>query len=139
MKRCPYCGKEYPDDVAKCFIDGSSLPEIVQDPPSGQEELNVPGQRLHSGGPVAEVESENKYQPDLAYPEYQWSARDSWKCLGTFLVIGFLLRAGILVLDMHFSPFRAWRSSVPGYFCQDLLHYAVYLLSTLSHGWRLLT
>src|SRR6476660_3597280 len=25
MKQCTYCGKEYPDDTARCLIDGEAL------------------------------------------------------------------------------------------------------------------
>ncbi len=129
MKRCPYCGKEYPDAVANCFIDGSPLPEVALDPPSGKVQANVPGQRLDSADAVAELEVENKHQSDLAYPDYQWSARDGWKCLGTFLVIGFVLHSGIFVLDTHFHTFHRWRWSGLGYFSRDLLHYTVCLLA----------
>jgi hypothetical protein len=31
MKKCSYCGKEYPDDATVCVIDGASLPGSVVD------------------------------------------------------------------------------------------------------------
>jgi hypothetical protein len=34
MKKCSYCGKEYPDDVAVCPVDGQ--PTIPQVPPVAQ-------------------------------------------------------------------------------------------------------
>ncbi len=29
MKRCTYCGKEYPDDLSECAIDGQFLQHVV--------------------------------------------------------------------------------------------------------------
>lgn len=42
MKKCPYCGKEYPDDVARCLIDDEVLlgGELQVSP--GSEEANTP-------------------------------------------------------------------------------------------------
>jgi hypothetical protein len=34
MKKCSYCGKEYPDDATVCAIDGQPLEPIVP-PPTG--------------------------------------------------------------------------------------------------------
>jgi hypothetical protein len=122
MKRCPYCGKEYPDEVARCFIDNYSLTELVV-----QE--NAPSQTPDSS--VALPDSRSVLKPDttLAYPDYRWSASDAWKCLGMFLVIGFLLSTGISVMDTYFPAFHRWRRSGLGYVSHDLLRFNLFLLT----------
>ncbi len=32
MKKCPYCGKEYPDEASECTIDGYPLPSFPPEP-----------------------------------------------------------------------------------------------------------
>jgi hypothetical protein len=60
MKKCPYCGTEYPDDVSECPTDRQPLPE-------------------HSSGEDAE---KGKKEPIyVTYPEYKWSAKDAWKSI----------------------------------------------------------
>src|SRR2546423_6236985 len=120
MKCCPYCGKEYPDDVVKCFIDGYSLPEPVSNVPSSKEKANLTGQALDSSG-AAPGSTESKHDFALTYPDYQWSARDAWKCLGTLLLIGFIFRTGVYATAQHFQAFHDWRSSGPGYLSVELL------------------
>lgn len=31
MKKCSYCGREYPDDATTCAIDGETLPGLTSD------------------------------------------------------------------------------------------------------------
>ena len=38
MKKCPYCGREYPDDVALCVTDGEKLNRIAGSGPSKSAE-----------------------------------------------------------------------------------------------------
>src|SRR5215471_21647124 len=107
MKRCPYCGKEYPDDAAKCFIDGYPLPEIVQDAFPGMEGVSVPVQTVDPGAVAQDLEIESGHEPAQIYPDYRWSARDGWKCLGMFLFIEFVLA----VMDRRLAFFHGLRWS----------------------------
>jgi hypothetical protein len=34
MKRCTYCGKDYPDEASACAIDGQPLRDVVPPPPA---------------------------------------------------------------------------------------------------------
>jgi membrane protease YdiL (CAAX protease family) len=78
---------------------------------------------------VPGLEVSSKPQLPLAYPDYQWSARDAWKCVGMLLLIGFVTTAGVLSLDKTVAHFRAWRLSGWGYCLRSLLlHYGLYLL-----------
>jgi hypothetical protein len=36
MNKCPYCGKEYPDDVSTCELDGYTLQPPVTAPPPAE-------------------------------------------------------------------------------------------------------
>src|ERR1022692_2285811 len=42
MKKCPYCGKEYPDDVLRCLIDDEVLLGGESQVSPGSEEANTP-------------------------------------------------------------------------------------------------
>lgn len=42
MKRCPYCGKEYPDDVSRCPIDNQPLSGGELAPPTGVQIADQP-------------------------------------------------------------------------------------------------
>jgi membrane protease YdiL (CAAX protease family) len=45
MKKCPYCGKEYPDDVVRCLIDDEVLlggEQASSPPPSPLSETDTP-------------------------------------------------------------------------------------------------
>ncbi|MGA2786765.1 MAG: CPBP family intramembrane glutamic endopeptidase [Verrucomicrobiota bacterium] len=111
MKKCPYCGKEYPDETTNCVIDG----ELLSD---GSPRLTT----------AEKQESEialKKDEPYLTFPDYKWSALDAWKCVGTFFLFGFIL-FGFNRLVFSFSP--SFLSSGLGYFTRSVLHYAVELL-----------
>ncbi len=128
MKRCPYCGKEYPDEVVKCFIDGHSLPEIVCRPPSSKKQPNVPCQALDSAGAVPDSKPERKHEPVLTYPDYQWSARDAWKCLGMCLVIWFVWYTSISGMG-RVRAFHAWHRSGIGFLSMTSVRYTLFLLT----------
>src|SRR5450432_583699 len=81
MKKCPYCGKEYPDDATNCAIDN----ELLLD--------NFPQSKAE----------EQKAEPHLTFPDYKWSARDAWKCLGTILVLMFVM---VLILAVIIAASR---------------------------------
>jgi len=104
MKRCPYCGKEYPDEVVKCFIGGHSLPEIVLQAPSSKKQPNVPCQALDSAGAVPDSKPERKHEPVLTYPDYSGQRvmpGNAWECASSSGSCGtqaFLVWAG-------FGPF----------------------------------
>jgi membrane protease YdiL (CAAX protease family) len=100
VKRCDYCGKEYPDDAVVCTLDRNPLLD-----PAAPTEVKV------------EVIASSLAQPtpvDLFYPEYRWSARDAWKFLGMIVVFDFLWYAvtGALATNVHW--YRVWRWSPYG-------------------------
>jgi membrane protease YdiL (CAAX protease family) len=106
MKRCPYCGKEYPDDATHCSIDRHPLPG---DTP-----------QLSS---TVEAAVENPIY--LVFPDYKWSARDAWKCIGIILVFGLVLVSVSLALNAQFPAF--YRSGF-GRFSMATVHYGICLL-----------
>jgi len=110
MKRCPYCGKEYSDDAVQCFTDGYALTEIGEQAPSGKEQVNIVGGPDDSAGGISELQPEYKEQPGLTSPDYRWSARDGWKCLGMLLVFGFVLSAGVSAIDTLFRPSQSLKA-----------------------------
>jgi membrane protease YdiL (CAAX protease family) len=78
--------------------------------------------------PQAELAPATRLDADLSFPEYKWSARDGWKCLG-FLVLleviqSFLTNA--LVLRGAIPPAYA---SGYGYVLRRSIHYAAFLLT----------
>jgi hypothetical protein len=127
MKKCPYCGKEYPDEATMCSIDGESLPDNT----------------LKST--IAEVQAidsaPRKDKSYLTFPDYQWSAIDAWKCVVMLFLFGFIL-FGINHLFYSFFP-NFWRSGL-GIFSEYVLHYSVELLvaayfartETLATFWK---
>jgi membrane protease YdiL (CAAX protease family) len=130
MKSCPYCGKEYPDDAITCSIDGESLRDKnPQTPIFGEQIVDA---------------LTDKNAPYLTFPDYQWSARDAWKCLGMLFIIGFALGGVFIVLDLCFPSFRNWRVNGFGFFSRSVLHYSVGLLivayfartETLASFWK---
>jgi membrane protease YdiL (CAAX protease family) len=107
MKRCPYCGAEYPDDTVVCAVDQQPLPQPV-------DERTAPA---------------NEKPIDLMSPDYRWSARDAWKCMGMIVLLGFLVSTTIFALRLHFYSFRNWEASGLGFFSRSLVHYAVELFA----------
>lgn len=122
MKRCPYCGAEYPDDAEVCTIDRQPLPKRAVDPPP----------------------SANRKPVELAFPDYKWSARDVWKYFGTMLVLGFILSPLYWALRNYIPGFHNTQASGLGYFSWRLLDYGIDLLvaayfartETLASFWR---
>jgi len=110
VKSCPWCGKEYPDDATICFIDGKSLSDNEPQLFSGTEGIDP-------------LPDENPPHP--TFPDYHWSARDAWKCIGMILVFGVVLFLVNRVLDLQFPSFYG---SGFGYFFRDILHYTICLL-----------
>jgi membrane protease YdiL (CAAX protease family) len=115
MKSCPYCGKEYPDDATTCLIDGESLPCNNPQPSISCEQIvDTPP---------------DKNVPYLTFPDYQWSARGAWRCLGMIIVFDIFLEIITLALDSRFSDFRKWHENGFGYFSTGVLHFAIYVLT----------
>ncbi len=115
MKSCPYCGKEYLDDMTNCSIDGELLRDNNPQPPISDEQIV-------EGLP-------NKNEPYLTFPDYRWSARDAWKCIGMILIFEFMLDLVLFTMDSHFPGFYRWRETGLGYFSTAILHYAIGLLT----------
>jgi len=111
MKKCSYCGKEYPDEATHCAIDG----ELLSD--NSPQLVTVEKQEIET--------APKKDEPYLTFPDYKWSARDAWKCVGMLFLFGFIL-FGINRLFYSFFPIF-WRSGL-GFFSESVLHYGVGLL-----------
>jgi membrane protease YdiL (CAAX protease family) len=147
MKRCPYCGAEYPDDASVCSIDRQPLPENVPQPPPASEQIIDPAPVAVGNGaapPQGQMETADKNTPYLTFPDYQWSARDAWKCLGMLLVFGVVLGPVVFVPGLLFPGFHRWHGSGFGFFSVSILHYAIGLLTaayfarteTLASFWK---
>ena len=108
MKKCPYCGTEYPDEATVCVIDTETL---LEHPPKPKVEDEPP--------PAAEPARE---EPHLAYPEYQWRAKDAWKCLLALFCLGFIVLGLTGGLSVILGPFY---QSGPGFIFLSLLTYPV--------------
>jgi membrane protease YdiL (CAAX protease family) len=116
MKSCPYCGKEYPDEATICLIDREPLRDKNPQPSTSDEQAQE------------QLQAADKNAPYLTFPDYQWSARDAWKCIGMIIVFGIIFWITILGLSWHFSAFRIWRLSGFGNFSTTILSYAIELL-----------
>src|ERR1022692_3577668 len=129
MKSCPYCGKEYPDEATICLIDREPLRDKNPQPSTSDEQAQE------------QLQAADKNAPYLTFPDYQWSARDAWKCIGMIFVFGFPLLAVNRLFHSYFSSF--WKSGF-GYFLSSVLHCAVELLiaayfartETLATFWK---
>jgi len=121
MKSCPYCGKEYTDDVTNCSIDGESL-------------RGINPQHLIPGEPIDEA-LPDKSAPYLTFPDYQWSAKDAWKCLGMISVLTLMtgLILGIIIFALHpsASAWQSWKTNGYYYCLKSILSYAALLLPTV--------
>lgn len=111
MKKCPYCGVEYPDDATVCATDGEQLLGNAPEPEVTEDQ-------------VADAKAVED-TANLAYPDYQWTAKDAWKCIGIMVVVGFILLSLDLALYSYFPRFG--RGGF-GFFCRSLLHNSTYLL-----------
>lgn len=102
MTRCPYCGRECPDDAVVCPIDQMPLEHPIK---SAKEEVAVIALSATGQEPSPLGGQEN-----AIYPEYRWSARDGWKFLGMALVLDVLSIIVTHALYVNVPLFRAWRS-----------------------------
>lgn len=131
MKRCPYCNAEYPDDASACSIDGFPLPESIPIVTVAEQTSGSAEQATADGAVVSEAQAETAGKDSiyLTYPNYKWSARDAWKCVGMMLVFQFVLDLILFTLDRHFVSFYFWRATGVGFFLTALLFYVINLLT----------
>jgi membrane protease YdiL (CAAX protease family) len=144
MKRCPYCGTEYPDDAVECVVDRQPLPD--QAPPPSPSTDETTGDTVGDAAvlPMVQTETAEKSSTHLMFPDYRWSACDGWKCLGMIVVLDFIVRHVLLALELHLPGFWEWRVSGFGFFSGSLLFYAVELFAaayfaraeTLASFWK---
>lgn len=118
VKKCPYCGEEYPDDAKVCAIDTEDL---VDHPPKSK-----PVEEKVTGNPTkSEPVKQEPTGPTRTWPDYQWRAKDAWKCIGIIILLTeIVLPAGDYALVSNFPNFY---HSPFCYICRRLL-----LFSTLT-------
>jgi membrane protease YdiL (CAAX protease family) len=99
MKKCSYCGAEYSDDATACVTD--------------QTPLDQP--HFKNPDPIPPTTGEKPYQntANLTFPDYQWSAKDAWRCLGMLVVFETLLGFLYIAMDWNIHGFYEWREHSP--------------------------
>jgi membrane protease YdiL (CAAX protease family) len=112
MKQCPYCGKEYSDEVTLCPIDRQPLNEVGA-AKQGDNPKNPP----------------SRSDVHVVYPEYQWSARDAWKFFG--MIIVFYLVLGFVGGSLYFlfPPLRVWSRSPFGVIAMRVIEAGLWILT----------
>jgi membrane protease YdiL (CAAX protease family) len=116
MKRCTYCGTEYPDDATVCVIDRTPLEDPIV---RAQEKV----------GDTANISSGARQEDlDVVYPEYQWSAKDGWKFLGMILVFDLLWYVVMEALFWNFRSYAHWRVGPYGAVVMHFLFVAMNIL-----------
>jgi membrane protease YdiL (CAAX protease family) len=99
MKKCFYCGAEYPEDGTVCVTDQTPL---------DQTQFKIPAPI-----PTATGEKTDQKTTDLTFPDYQWSAKDAWKCLGMIQVFLFWFAFLYSALAWNIHGFYDWREHTP--------------------------
>jgi membrane protease YdiL (CAAX protease family) len=117
MKCCPYCGTEYPDEVAVCPIDQQPL----QGTTGTDKVLEVAA--AEAALSPTQPELPQKITPELAWPEYRWSAKAAFKCMGMMFIMDYLVAFILVAPQLHFPRFGVWRSTGFGSFSSSLLFY----------------
>jgi membrane protease YdiL (CAAX protease family) len=113
VKKCPYCGKEYSDDATVCIIDTEVLvehppkPKIQEEPKPAKEKLPP--------------------EPYRHWPDYQWRAKDAWKCVGFIILFTeIILPAAYYFLHLSFPNFY---HSGFGFACRRVLLFAIWTIT----------
>jgi membrane protease YdiL (CAAX protease family) len=75
------------------------------------------------------MEAEAKEPTYLTFPDYKWSARDAWKCVGMLLVFEFFLAIVITVITSRLPAFQLWLGGGIGHFSLHIFYSAVYILT----------
>jgi uncharacterized protein len=120
MKKCPYCGEEYPDDATVCAIDTE---ELVDHPPKPKlfEEKAV--------GNFAKQEliKEKAAEAPRTWPDYPWRAKDAWKCIGIIVLLTeIVLPAGYYALV---SVFPIFYHTLICRICRSLLFFSIWTIT----------
>ena len=97
MKKCPYCGTEYPDEATVCPIDTETL---LEHPPKPITAVTVEDEPA----PVAAAIPVTK-GPVLLWPDYQWRAKDAWKCIGILICLEIIYAPIGQALSLKFRAF----------------------------------
>lgn len=119
MKRCQYCGTEYPDDATVCPIDREPL-DKDRDAAAVTTTDDVVG-----SVPLAAQKSDI----NAVYPEYRWSARDAWKFLGMSLLFRVMWYLVIGSLYSHFRLFYLWDRGPFGNVTMTVLYAGLWILT----------
>ncbi len=78
MKRCTYCGKDYPDEATACFLDQQAL-ELINSPSGASER--------------SDSQPTKGYPPQVLVPAVLW-------LIANFLIVGFFTIAGSIVFGL---------------------------------------
>lgn len=120
VKRCDYCGKEYPDEAVVCAIDQNLLPILLKTSDAGPT----------GDGSVLVAPPIIKQLPAQAvYPEYRWSAWDGWKFIGMIFVFWFMWYIVTGALYKLSPGFYQWRWRPVGYVIMRCAFIAMNLLT----------
>jgi hypothetical protein len=114
MRTCKYCGKEYSEEVQFCPLDNEPLQESVASP--------LPPDVSTLDGATVEKKS-------VLYPDYQWSARDAWKCVGMLLVFDIVIELVLFTLDSASPVFRHWHRTGYGFLSIRVAYAIIWLLT----------
>lgn len=114
MKKCPYCGKKYSDEMEFCLVDSEPLRELAGNP---------------SPPLAADTDKQEVEKSYVAFPNYKWFARDAWKCLGMLLVFELVIGLFLAGLDSTLPVFHRWHRTGYGYLSARILYVAIDLLA----------
>ncbi|HLX96754.1 MAG TPA: CPBP family intramembrane glutamic endopeptidase [Verrucomicrobiae bacterium] len=112
-----------------CAADQQPLPDIAPLPPLSTDKTAKDAVTDAAVLPQPQTGTTVESSTHLMFPDYRWSARDAWKCMGMIVLVGFLVSTAIFALRLHFHGFRNWQASGSGYFSRSLVHYAVELFA----------